>query len=386
MTRFRGGTYSHTVDTVVFTDGTRARTDLIRLNPGVEAYSLDFSAVAPMTPSRYDVDTWQALPNLKAHAYEAEVDWILRNSFPTLCTTELSNRLRAAGHLAGAANISDHQAIAGTQAAIWLFTNGLELDTRPLHIPSRITETAEGAVFEFDGPRELGGYTVDVASSAPVTLTWQKSVDGQQWSEVGGARLTAGHGAHRKAFGVGATLAATGHGRAARGYRYYRLSVQARGDYKIGDVGFWLQGSGSYRNANRIVALYNYLLDGARRARARTVAPRLETARATVCADLIGPIRLHATQPAALTVTPACSAVLVDADGAGLAGAIEPGRDFYLRTTARTVTLTVTVPGTPDGHGGRVLTGVAREEASCRYTPLALVVPAQLVVDFEVSV
>ena len=25
MTRYRGGTYSHTVDTIVFTDGTRAR-------------------------------------------------------------------------------------------------------------------------------------------------------------------------------------------------------------------------------------------------------------------------------------------------------------------------------------------------------------------------
>ena len=33
MTRYRGGTYSPTVDTVVFTDGTTARTDLIRLNP-----------------------------------------------------------------------------------------------------------------------------------------------------------------------------------------------------------------------------------------------------------------------------------------------------------------------------------------------------------------
>jgi hypothetical protein len=31
MTRYRGGTYSHTVDTIVFTDGTTARTDLIAL-------------------------------------------------------------------------------------------------------------------------------------------------------------------------------------------------------------------------------------------------------------------------------------------------------------------------------------------------------------------
>lgn len=35
LTRYRGGTYSSTVDEVVFTDGTSARTDLIRLNPTI---------------------------------------------------------------------------------------------------------------------------------------------------------------------------------------------------------------------------------------------------------------------------------------------------------------------------------------------------------------
>ena len=53
LTRYHGGTYSHTVDRIVFTDGTFARTDLIRLNPGVDAYSLDFTGVAPLRPSRY---------------------------------------------------------------------------------------------------------------------------------------------------------------------------------------------------------------------------------------------------------------------------------------------------------------------------------------------
>ena len=101
MTRYRGGTYSHTVDTIVFVDGTVARTDLIRLNPNVEAYSLDFSGISPTKPSRYLVQTWTAVPNVRAHAYEVEVDWILRNSFPNLKTGELSRRLRAEGHLVG---------------------------------------------------------------------------------------------------------------------------------------------------------------------------------------------------------------------------------------------------------------------------------------------
>ena len=90
MTRYRGGTYSHTVDTIVFTDGSRARTDLIRLNPNLHAYSLDFTGIAPHHPSRYRLGTWSALPHLRTRGYEAEVDWILRHSFPMRSTAELS--------------------------------------------------------------------------------------------------------------------------------------------------------------------------------------------------------------------------------------------------------------------------------------------------------
>src|SRR6185369_8030413 len=89
MTRYRGGTYSHTVDTIVFSDGSSARTDLIRLNPNIEAYSLDFTGIAPTTPSPYRPATWSAVPHLRARMFEPEVDWILRNSFPTLGTAEL---------------------------------------------------------------------------------------------------------------------------------------------------------------------------------------------------------------------------------------------------------------------------------------------------------
>ena len=65
LTRYRGGTYSHTVDRVVFSDGTTARTDLIRLHPNVDAYSLDFTGIAPHIPSRYRLGTWSALPHLR---------------------------------------------------------------------------------------------------------------------------------------------------------------------------------------------------------------------------------------------------------------------------------------------------------------------------------
>src|SRR5260370_6063824 len=99
MTRYRGGTYSHTVDRIVFTDGSCARTDLIRLNPNLLAYSLDFSGIAPHLPSPYRLGSWSAL---RTRGHEAEVDWIVRHSFPMRTIAELSQRLRAAGYPLGA--------------------------------------------------------------------------------------------------------------------------------------------------------------------------------------------------------------------------------------------------------------------------------------------
>jgi TQXA domain-containing protein len=384
LTRYRGGTYSHTVDRVVFSDGTSARTDLIRLNPGIEAYSLDFTGVAPTRPSRYEVDTWSAVPNLQTRAYEAEVDWILRNSVPRLNVAELSRRLRAAGVALGRGNISEHEAIAGTQAAIWHLTNGLELDTRPLNEPTEVRRGPEGVTVEFDGAPQLGGYTVEIVAKEDVTVTLHKSVDGRTWREVPSSRLTVrGAGEHRKRLGVGTTVSAHHHGRAGEGHRFYRLTVN--GQATVGDVGFWLDGSGTYRNPQRVVQLYHHLLDGARRARQRTAAPSLSAAGASAdTRGLIGPFRLGATDAATLS---ADNAVVVDVSGAEVAGPLAPGSVIFLRPrqgqTAATVTMTV--PGTEDGYGGRVLTGVARDEVSNTYTPLALAIPTELVVDFDID-
>ena len=113
MTRYRGGTYSHTVDKIVFADGTCARTDLIRLNPNLQGYSLDFTGIAPYQPSRYNLGSWSALPHLLSRGSEAEVAWILHHSFPMRSIAELSQQLREAGYPLGPANISEHEAIAG---------------------------------------------------------------------------------------------------------------------------------------------------------------------------------------------------------------------------------------------------------------------------------
>ncbi|KLO28106.1 hypothetical protein ABW16_14350 [Mycolicibacter heraklionensis] len=378
MTRYHGGTYSHTVDRIVFTDGTSARTDLIRLNPGIAAYSLDFHGIAPTRPSAYRIDTWSAVPHLRAATRdprEVQVDWILRNSVPRLTTVELSRRLRDAGYRLGRGNISEHEAIAATQAAIWRLTNGLELDTRARTEPVRVLRDPEGVTVEFEEALELGGYTLELVASEPVTVTLHKSDDGRTWREVPSSRLAVGAaGAHRKALGVGATVG---------GHRYYRLSVGGPGTAAtLGDVDFWLNGTSTYRNADRIVALYRYLLAGA--AGARTTAPAVDVSAATMVDGLVGPLRLSVADSAALSAE---GAALLDADGNELTGPVEPGSVFYLRPRPGAVSarVRVTVPGTEDGYGGRVLTGIPGDQGSQMFTPVALAVPAALVVDFDLS-
>ena len=318
LTRYRGGTYSHTVEKVVFIDGSCARTDLIRLNPNVPAYSLDFTGVSPRHPSRYQPGTWSELPHLRASGKEAEVDWILRHSYPLLPTAELSRRVREAGYPIGPANISEHEAIAATQAAIWFLTNGLALDTGPLNVPVAV-HRARGPVitFEFDGEPQLGGYSVWIASDTSVVLRLQKSSNGVVWHDVSGSLLTTGPdaGRYERTLGEGSTLSTSSHGRGGRGYRYYRLiATSDTGTPKIEHVNFWLTGARHYRNSDKVVHLYNYLLAGAAAAVRTThkdVEPTLIDDHAVADADLVGPFQV--TTP--LTLTASDGHQLVDADG-----------------------------------------------------------------------
>jgi TQXA domain-containing protein len=384
LTRYRGGTYSHTVDTIAFADGATARTDLIRLNPNVEAYSLDFGGFAPTRPSHYRAANWSAVTNLRARAREPEVDWILRNSFPTVGTAELSRRLRTAGHPLGSANIAEHEAIAATQAAVWFFTNDLHLDNRPLNVPIATRRDVTGITFEFEGAPQLGGYTVDLTSPTAASLVLQKSTDGVVWRDVAASGLNVAQpGRYRKVLGLGSTMSHHRPGQRGLGYRHYRLVSDAAGGIEVGDVEFWLEGSSHYRNADRVVHLYDYLLAGARSARHRAVAPELSAAHAGVEDGMIGPFRLHANQTAALTVS---DGAMLDADGVVL-HACEPGGEFYVRPNpgAHSATVTATVPARADGFGGRVITGVARDDVDSRLTPVALAVPAPLVVDFHLQ-
>jgi TQXA domain-containing protein len=388
MTRYRGGTYSHTVEKIVFTDGSSARTDLIRLNPNVHAYSLDFTGIAPHHPSRYHLGTWSELPHPLASGQEAAVDWILRHSFPLLPTAQLSRRVREAGYPIGPANISEHEAIAATQAAIWYLTNGLALDTRPLNVPVAV-HRASGPVttFEFDGEPQLGGYSVWTASDTPVLLRLQKSANGVVWQDVSGSLLTTGgrEGRYQRTLGEGSTLSTHSHGRGGRGYRYYRLiATSESGTPKIERVSFWLTGTRHYRNTDKVVHLYNYLLAGARKAVAESDgagdAPALIDTHAMADSELVGPFQVAAP----LMLTASDGQALVDADGFPIDGTVEPGTDFYLRREPGTsaTTLAATTPG---DLRGRVLTGVALDAAAQGFTPVALAIPTEMAIEFDIS-
>jgi TQXA domain-containing protein len=383
MTRYRGGTYSHTVDRIMFADGTTARTDLIRLNPNLDAYSLDFTGIAPHLPSRYRLGTWSALPHLRGRGREAQIGWILRHSFPIITTAELSRRLRAAGYPLGAANISEHEAIAATQAAIWYLTNGLALDTQPLNVPVTVRR-GPGPVttFEFDGQPQLGGYSVWTTSDDPVSLRLQKSANGVDWHDVSGSQLITdpAKGRYQRALGVGSTLSSSSHGRRGRGFRFYRLHTAAQnGALCIGHVSFWLTGTRHYRNADRVVHLYHYLLAGANAALREAGEPRLFATHAVAEPGLVGPFRVRI--PLTLKVTDGHT--LVDADGAAIDGELQPGSDFYVRPAPGTTTTTLTAT-TRHNVAGRVLTGVALEGSPQRFTPVALAIPADVAIHFDI--
>jgi TQXA domain-containing protein len=385
MTRYRGGTYSHTVDKIVFADGTSARTDLIRLNPNLQAYSLDFTGTSPKHPSPYRLAAWSALPHLRG-ACEGEVDWILRHSFPMLPTAELSQRVREAGYPLGSANISEHEAIAGTQAAIWYLTNGMALDTRPLNAPVAV-HRGPGSVLtlEFDGQPQLGGYSLWTASDTPVVVKLQKSANSVDWQDVSGSQLTthAGKGSYQRTLGVGSTLSTSSHGSGARGYRYYRLiPTTPSATIAIDHVDFWLTGSRHYRNADRVVHLYNYLLAGAQKARHRANEPHLVDTNATAESDLVGPFQVRIP----LTLS-ASEGQLVDIDGFTIDETIQPGTDFYLRRAPGTSATTLTAT-TPHHTSPRLLIGVAHQEASQAlqgFTPVALTLPADVAIQFDIS-
>lgn len=303
LTRARGGTFSPTVDVIHFVDGGSAHTDLIRLNPDVDAYSLDFDGISPRQLCHYrELARDQATADFPGAVLE-RVALVLAAGYPAVSTMELTRRLRTAGYRLGPGTIPEHQAIAATQAAIWRLTNGLELDTRPLDLPTRAKARIEGAStvrtvrprrdgslnwssqlpagrtcyleLSLTGRSELQAFSFRVGPRTgrhACHVRLEASADGVGWRQVShsGVRLDDPWHPHpsplRRRLGAAATLSTAGPaGRA--GYRHYRLAVRGPecrdGLLELHDVRLELLGAARFRNAARVVALYELLLAAA---------------------------------------------------------------------------------------------------------------------------
>ena len=138
-----------------------------------------------------------------------------------------------------------------------------------------------------------------------------------------------------------------------------------------------------FRNADKVVHLYNYLLAGARKAVGEAYEeadePMLIDTHAAADSVLIGPFQVATP----LMLSASGDHQLVDADGFSISGTVEPGTDFYLRRAPGTSAATLTATTPRDLHG-RVRPGVALDGAAQRFTPVALAIPTEMAIEFDI--
>lgn len=410
LTRLRGGTFSPTVGRVRFDDGHVALTDVIRLTPDVDAYSLDYHGESPRHVGHYRVADWSEAPRASIARCESEVVWILAHSYPTIDTATLSAQLRSAGYAIGPADIPIHEAIAATQAALWHFTDGLQLDRSTLGgidttpggstSPARMWDPRAGtriapnapAVFtaRVSGAPLVTSYTVDLASAVPddLELSLERSIDGRTWNVVATSTVSPARSGVRgpqglrvtKGLGAGATTWRSMHGRAV-GYGHYRVvarTASTTADVIFASIGIDFADGAAGSNPTRVVQLSDYLREGARRA-ARGDADVLQGPRSVLRTDHdgIGAFALDPHAVGAFSVTARSDAgdalPVLDERGRKVT-ALEGGERFFIGG----------LPLTPRGrilldidvllgwtHRGRLLQGTS-PAADRTYTTLGL--------------
>ncbi len=95
-----------------------------------QGYSVDYAGTPPTSNNNYTEAEWSSLPQPTAVANRGAVEWILKHSFPRVSTTTLRTTLQAHPDFSTfpSGNFSESEAIAATQAAIWHYTDGVDLD------------------------------------------------------------------------------------------------------------------------------------------------------------------------------------------------------------------------------------------------------------------
>lgn len=405
LSRVRGGTFSPTVEVIHFTDGTSARTDLIRLNPNIDAYSLDFHGVSPRQLAHYREVGWASTHAGVRRELEPFVASVLAHGYPQRSTRELSDELRATGFDLGAGELKDHEAIAATQAALWWFTNGLELDTRRLDAPVRATSRTsadavgrpvavgsgplhwrgalhpgEEATFEVELAEafELRSFAFTVGPRAgrhEFSVHLEQSADGVQWTAVSRSTLSVpaerpGESRVVRPLGLGSTVSFSSGSRGARGHRFYRLVARGPADrdgfVDLRDIRLQVQAASPYRNSERIVALYRRLLDHAHGLDDHgDNAPSGEQ-------PVIGPFTIAAPEPAFVS---ASQALVLDARGREVREPIAPGAPFYLHPRPQ-ATEAIEIHVRPRRSKVAVLVGSTIPGGPSAFTPLAVLTTA----------
>ncbi|MFE1170729.1 thioester domain-containing protein [Nocardiopsis sp. NPDC058789] len=95
----------------------------LRLDDGAQTlttYCIDFRT-GLVEEAWYREDQWESYPGQGDFAEPGRVNWILRNSYPVVGVGQLEER-------AGMARLTESEALTATQAAIWHFSNGLDLE------------------------------------------------------------------------------------------------------------------------------------------------------------------------------------------------------------------------------------------------------------------
>lgn len=113
---------------VRWSDGTSTPTQLLELDGRHLAYRLAPSPDVASVPSpSYRETSWLDSDRL---ADEWTLTQVVAQGYGRVGLDELRRRLRRAGYATAAEELSVSHAIAGTQAAVWHVTSGLELDAR----------------------------------------------------------------------------------------------------------------------------------------------------------------------------------------------------------------------------------------------------------------
>ncbi len=155
----------------------------------LHTYCIDFETEIKNGAS-YEQDTWENYPGQGEFAEPAKVHWILQNSYPSVDADTLAGEAQIDG-------LNDEQAMSGTQAAIWHFSNDVELDedndpavqqvydylvdnAEELPQTGEPEQSLEIAVEEYEGDDGLtfGKYTVETsADSVPLEVDAPEGVE-----------------------------------------------------------------------------------------------------------------------------------------------------------------------------------------------------------------